>query len=190
MDRRQTPLTLVAPMPDFFIALASGAKYRSVAWLLRNVKNPCATLPRFLPAASRMHGPSLLPAVSLNRSLSLAATQATVEVTRSGTKSEARYGSTGTHDDGGDAHGCRCRGQRPSADWRRDLQRPSLAWCTLPLSCANNQPTTHTNVLLCHDDGPWWQLNIKLYCCIQPGVELCAVQVKALSLWWTTCWRG
>ena len=78
LDRRQTPLTLVAPMPDFFIALASGAKYRGVAWLLRNVKNPCAILPHFLPAASLMHGPSLLPAVSSNRRLSLAATQATV----------------------------------------------------------------------------------------------------------------
>ena len=44
LDRWPTPLTLVEPVPSFFTALASGVKYRGLAWLLRSAKNPCAGL--------------------------------------------------------------------------------------------------------------------------------------------------
>ncbi len=46
LDRWPTPLTLVELMPDFFVAVASGVKYRGLAWLLRHAKHPCARLLR------------------------------------------------------------------------------------------------------------------------------------------------
>ena len=44
IDKQPTPLTMVNPMPDFFAALASGARYRGLAWLLRHADHPCARL--------------------------------------------------------------------------------------------------------------------------------------------------
>jgi hypothetical protein len=53
IDKQPTPLTVVKPMPDFFAALASGARYRGLAWLLRHADHPCARLSSSIMSARR-----------------------------------------------------------------------------------------------------------------------------------------